>query len=359
MEGGNNLGILNIAHRGYSGKFDENTMLAFKKAIEYEADGIETDVQLSKEGIPVIIHDETLDRTTNGHGFVKDYTLDELKIFRTKSVPRVQALKADALEEMVYLQSKILEDSQIIDNEQFKKMQLVNNEMLKKMTYLKELSFDEIQDLKLEMAGIFNNLNTDNISNLRIGEYTIAEVEYFQNRGGEEIPTLRELLELVAHSDLKVLNLELKNSVIEYKGLEEKVLTMIDNFNLRDRVIISSFNHMSLIKIRKLEDQRIKMNKTLSPKKRIILGALAESILVNIPKYLKAISVECYHPYFPSILNKTYMQEIKRAGIKVNTYTVNNMEDMQKVIEVGVDSIITNEVELLNKLKANKYTLDI
>jgi len=51
------LGFLNIAHRGYSGKFDENTMLAFKKAIEYKADGIETDVQMSKDGVLILIHD--------------------------------------------------------------------------------------------------------------------------------------------------------------------------------------------------------------------------------------------------------------------------------------------------------------
>lgn len=297
------MGILNIAHRGYSGKFDENTMLAFKKAIEYKADGIETDVQLSKEGIPVIIHDETLDRTTNGHGFVKDYTLDELKIFRTKSMPRVQALKTDALEEMEHLK-------------------------------LKELSLDKLQDSKLE----------------RVGDYTIAEVEHFQNRVGEEIPTLRELLELVADSNLKVLNLELKNSVIEYKGLEEKVLTMIDEFDLKDRVIISSFNHMSLVKIRKFEEQKIKENNNLSNKKRITLGALTDSTLVNVQKYLKAISVECYHPYFPSILDEIYMKEIKKAGIKVNPYTVNDLGNMKKVIKVGVNSIITNEVELLHAL---------
>ena len=205
----------------------------------------------------------------------------------------------------------------------------------------------------------FSNLNSDNKKNFKIGEYTIAEVEYFQKKGGEEIPTLRELLELVAHSNLKVLNLELKNSVIEYKGLEEKVLNMIDEFNLRDRVIISSFNHMSLVKIRKLEEQKIKKNRNISTEKRITLGALTDSTLVNVPKYLKAISVECYHPYFPSILNKEYMEEIKNAGIKVNPYTVNNVEDMKKVIEVGVDSIITNEVELLNILKANKCTIDI
>ena len=62
-----------FAHRGYSGKYPENTMLSFRKAIEEGGtDSIELDIQLSKDGKMVIIHDETLDRTTNGHGFVKD-----------------------------------------------------------------------------------------------------------------------------------------------------------------------------------------------------------------------------------------------------------------------------------------------
>ncbi len=67
------------AHRGYSGKYPENTMLAFRKALEAGTDGVEMDVQLSRDGEVVIIHDETLDRTTSGSGFVKDYTLAELK----------------------------------------------------------------------------------------------------------------------------------------------------------------------------------------------------------------------------------------------------------------------------------------
>jgi len=233
------LKILNIAHRGYSGKFDENTMIAFRKAIEYKADGIETDVQLSKDNVPVIIHDETLDRTTDGRGYVKDYTLAELKKFRTKS--------------------------------------------------------------------------------------------------GEEIPTLKELLELVADSNLEVLNLELKNSIFPYEGLEEKVLKMIYNYNLKEKIIISSFNHLSLVKLRKLD-------------KEIRLGALTDSTLANVPQYLNAISVQCYHPCFPSILNEEYMKEIKEAGIIVNPYTVNEEEHMKMVMKFKVDSIITNEVERLYNL---------
>ncbi len=69
----------NFAHRGYSGNYPENTMLAFEKAIAVGVDGIELDVQLSKDGEIVVCHDETVDRTTDGHGRIADLTLDELK----------------------------------------------------------------------------------------------------------------------------------------------------------------------------------------------------------------------------------------------------------------------------------------
>ncbi len=71
--------VKNFAHRGFSGKYPENTMLAFEKAVEAGADGIELDVQLTKDGEIVIIHDETIDRTTDGKGFVADYTYESRK----------------------------------------------------------------------------------------------------------------------------------------------------------------------------------------------------------------------------------------------------------------------------------------
>lgn len=71
----------NFAHRGFSGKYPENTRIAFEKAIACPGcDGIENDVHLTSDGEVVIIHDEKLDRTsTNMKGYVKDYTLDELR----------------------------------------------------------------------------------------------------------------------------------------------------------------------------------------------------------------------------------------------------------------------------------------
>jgi len=68
-----------IAHRGYRGAYPENTISAFKAAIEVKADMIELDVCLSKDRVPVVIHDATLERTTDGRGLVSEYTLSELK----------------------------------------------------------------------------------------------------------------------------------------------------------------------------------------------------------------------------------------------------------------------------------------
>lgn len=70
-----------VAHRGYSGAYPENTMLAFKKAVEEGCDSIELDIQLTKDDVVVIIHDEKIDRTMDGTGFVRDYTYEELKKF--------------------------------------------------------------------------------------------------------------------------------------------------------------------------------------------------------------------------------------------------------------------------------------
>lgn len=70
--------VLVVAHRGFSGAAPENTLVAFQKAIELGSDMIELDVHLSKEGEVVVIHDSTLERTTQGQGKIIDHTLQEL-----------------------------------------------------------------------------------------------------------------------------------------------------------------------------------------------------------------------------------------------------------------------------------------
>lgn len=81
-----------FAHRGIPDLFPENSLEGFKYAIDHHADGIEFDVHLTKDNIPVIIHDEKIDRTANGQGFIKDFTFCELSKFKLKNgetIPRL------------------------------------------------------------------------------------------------------------------------------------------------------------------------------------------------------------------------------------------------------------------------------
>ncbi|MEQ2467587.1 glycerophosphodiester phosphodiesterase [Niallia sp. Sow4_A1] len=72
-------------HRGAKGRYPENTLLSFQQAILQGVDGIELDVHMTKDGEIVVIHDEFLNRTTDGTGFVRSYTLEEIKAFSAGS----------------------------------------------------------------------------------------------------------------------------------------------------------------------------------------------------------------------------------------------------------------------------------
>lgn len=84
--------MLRIGHRGACGHAPENTLASIKKALEFKVDGVEFDIQLSKDGIPVVIHDDTLERTTNGKGRVCDFTLKELQELNAGNGERIPSL---------------------------------------------------------------------------------------------------------------------------------------------------------------------------------------------------------------------------------------------------------------------------
>ena len=67
------------AHRGFTGAYPENTMIAFKEAVKLGVDGIETDVHVTKDGVLCLIHDETVNRTSNSKGYIRDMTWEEVK----------------------------------------------------------------------------------------------------------------------------------------------------------------------------------------------------------------------------------------------------------------------------------------
>lgn len=120
-----------IAHRGFSAIAPENTLAAFSAAIENGANSIEFDVQLSSDGVPVVIHDPTLDRTTNGIGKVKDKTLEQLKTldagtwldskYSSEGIPTLsEALKAmKSLEKFAYSEVKGSDDWTAADVDNF------------------------------------------------------------------------------------------------------------------------------------------------------------------------------------------------------------------------------------------------
>jgi glycerophosphoryl diester phosphodiesterase len=85
--------LLKIAHRGAKGYEPENTLQAFKKALDLNADGIELDVHLSADGQIIVIHDETIDKMTNGKGHVNTLSLPELKSFLIDGKHEIPTLK--------------------------------------------------------------------------------------------------------------------------------------------------------------------------------------------------------------------------------------------------------------------------
>ena len=241
-----------IAHRGYSKLFPENTMLGFKEAAKFNITGIELDVQLTSDGQVVICHDETIDRTSNGTGFIKDMTLAELKSF--------------------YFYGKF--QGQVEEN------------------------------------------------------------------GDIQLPTLGEFFEWFKPLDIMV-NIELKTNIFRYDGLVEKVNDLIQQYDLIDRVVLSSFQHHTM-------NEAKKVNSALKT------GLLTMSGILKPGDYSTSHGHEFYHPFFMTLESEDF-DNLATNNIGINTYTVNRSEDMEKLINAKVTNIITDDVVLgLETLNASK-----
>ncbi|UPV77588.1 glycerophosphodiester phosphodiesterase [Bacillus rugosus] len=227
-----------FAHRGASGQFPENTMLAFEKGIEAGADGIELDVQLTKDGRIVVIHDERLDGTTSLKGFVKDTAYDIIK--------------------------------------------------------------------------------TAN-----------AAANHNQTYSDIKVPLLEGVLSWAEKKNF-LINIELKNSVIRYEGLEEKVLEAVKRFNIEERIILSTFNHESLALCARLAPH-------------IERAALTSDVLYQADRYITSIPASGYHPKLNSPgASDEVLKKMRNSSIEVRPYTVNRPEDMKRLFEAGADGIFTD-----------------
>ena len=85
--------IRGIAHRGYPAKYPENTLVSFQAARDMGYTQLELDVHLSKDGVPVVMHDAAIHRMTNGKGMIKDYTVEQLKQFRIAGTEEIPTLE--------------------------------------------------------------------------------------------------------------------------------------------------------------------------------------------------------------------------------------------------------------------------
>lgn len=236
----------NIAHRGYSAKFPENTILAFKEAIKAQCHGIELDLQLTKDGHVVVFHDEELGRTVEARGFLKDYTLSQLKEFNAG--------------------------------------------------YL----FQDLYDI-------------------------------------QQIPTLEEYFNLVENLSIFSV-LELKNNVVIYEGLEEKVIEIIRAYNLTQRVILSSFNPNSIVKCQ-----------VLAPE---IKTALLKDTFFT-PSYRMAKQVNAnflnlrYH-----YLTTVWLPLLRTLKTPIMAWTVNKPSQLKRLVRAKIYGIITNDPQVLNDILA-------
>jgi len=230
-----------LAHRGASAYRPENTLPAFKLAIEQGAHGFELDVHLTKDGEVAVAHDLTLERASNGRGRICDYNLADLK----------------------------------------------------KMDFSK------------------------------------PRPDY----GFCSVPTLAEVYALIADTPLTV-NVELKTTQELYPAMPEKLLTLEKEYAMTGRVIYSSFNHYSLLAIKKLS-------------KTAEIGILYDLGLVDPWEYAKKLEAAAIHPHYHIIaaLPET-VAHCHREGIQVNVWTVDDPQAIEYMIRLRVDNLITNAPDI-------------
>lgn len=229
-----------FAHRGASAYTPENTIAAFELAIQQNADVIELDTKLCADEHVVVIHDQTIDRTTDGQGRVKDFTLAALK--------------------------------------------------------------------ELDAGSHFN-----------------------ESYHGEKIPTLDEVFDLIGMRIL--INIELTSYLSPFDSLPEKVAQLISRHALDNQVLVSSFHPIPLRHFKKL-----------SPS--VPIGLLTKSGLPGaisrswIGKAL--IQYQAIHPEKRDVTQE-FNNKVHQAGQRVHTYTVNSPEEIEYLLSLHVDGIITDD----------------
>lgn len=269
-----------IGHRGAAAYAPENTMASFIKAEEANADWFELDVQLSKDGEVVVMHDDSVDRTTNGHGKVRDLTLYELK-----------QLDAGSWKAPEFSGERIPTLSQCLDYAKYKIG-----------VYVEIKNCDDDTELMGKVLQRAEGLK-------------VADASFY-----------RDLIDM-AEKD------ETQNLVIA-----RKVIDMVRKKIMRRHVTIQSFNPLVCGFIR-----------AEAPELRVeLLAHVDADSKMTWEKWERWAFLMRVHGFNCNYkaLTEGRLESLQEAGLTVSPYTVNELEDMKRLVAWGVDGIISDKPDL-------------
>lgn len=257
-----------IAHRGASSLAPENTLVAAQKAFDLGADMWELDVSVTADGELILLHDDSLVRTTNVQTVFPDRT-----------------------------------------------PWLITNFTL---TELRQLD-----------AGAWF-IETDPFGTIAGGAVTPAEQKAIR---GQPLPTLREALLFTRERDWRV-NIEIKELIPPLTNFPvlEAVVNLVESLTMRKQVLLSSFVH-----------PYIQQAKALSP-------AIAAAVLLDAgAAWPTGLTVDAFHPHYTSV-ETTRTQALRREGVGVNPWTVNDPAEMERLIRAGVTGMFTDFPQILKRV---------
>ncbi len=192
-------------------------------------------------------------------------------------------------------------------------------------------------DVQLSADGhvvVFHDLTVERLTNGsgKISEMPLAEIQTFVIAGKQQIPTLDQVFELLGPSLLY--NIELKYFGFGDTGLETAVADRITSHNLESQTLVSSFNPFAVKRMRQQASKQIKVGH-LWKLKRLKY------------KYIIA-AAEAHHPHH-ILVNEKYVQWARKHNWMINVWTVDDPQEAQRLIDLGVDSILTNKPQFLRE----------
>ncbi len=305
--------FLPIGHRGTRVFAPENTMSAFRFAAKLGA-GFELDTMECKSGELIVIHDYTLERTTNGKGKVSDFTLQELKQLEAGSyfIPIFQKKLSEMSIEEIRLNAK------------------------------KGFLFSK------KFKGNIDKMTKEEVLSLDVSNFLVSEFK------GEKIPTLEEVLN--EFGGKVPIDIEIKSEKSGESAIQvgTKVAKLVTEKKLENKVFITSFNPYVLEAV-KQTNPNILRGQIYSSFEDAELAYYKKVILRNL--YLNSKAEPDILAMGRELVNENYVKEMHSYGYKLYPWTVNDPKEMEEFIRYGVDGIISDRVDLVidvyNKIKGS------